>query len=443
MSSDNRAVPPILGSVAALKKGSTAGFVGYPTRYLIGDHPSDQFVEGVDQAGERFTLRLTVPERFLQEAKRKKDVIIPDLSSLSETHRTARNPCFADESNGPGSITGGVFLAEQVQVIDAERNMLSCNWLSVLCAEDRAAKPKIGVGYLEMNRIPMISAEFEQKKLRLMEMNATLEAATESTEVLEGMSLLDYSMQREQLAIDLYLNQKKSFYIGVDVQYPRLETLNLDNETKVRSAILEMIESNSKCGMYGGVIMRPIDVSGQDRIVQVDSIRRLNHQFDYQESKVPDVSKIWDEFLPRGSGWMKAMKRKGFDVEIIPIQRVNCGPISNEKYLNEFVRSTQGSFGMPKQLKAFVDKRFHFSPFVNFATQNAYLACPIAMRNADTVKREFRAANTVLLSSIHAYGKAIGNALELDKNFERTLKLSTIPVPFVRAPQSSQPAYGN
>ncbi|WP_410951536.1 hypothetical protein [Pseudomonas sp. S1(2024)] len=439
MSSESRAGTPILGSVEALKKGSTAGFVGYPTRYMIGDHPSDQYVEGVDQAGARFTLQLTVPERFIQEAKKKKDVIIPDLASLSETHRTARNPCFADETNGPGSMTGGVFLAEQVKVVDAEKNILSCNWLSVLRAEDRAAKPKIGVGYLEMNRIPMNTAEYEQQRIRLMEMNAILEAATESTEELEGMSLLEYSMMREQLAIDLYINQKKSFYIGVDVQYQRLEALNLDNEAKVRSTILEMIESNSQCGMYGGVIMRPVDNSGQSRIVQVDGIRRLNHQFDYREQKVPDVTTIWDEFVPRGSGWLKFMKKKGFEIEIIPIQRVNCGPISNEKYLKEFMR---GGHGMPKQLKAFVDKRFHFAPFVNFANQNAYLACPIAMRNADTVKREFRANNTVLLSSIHAYGKAIGNVLELDKNCDRTLKLSATPAPFVRAPRDDHPAYG-
>jgi len=191
--------------------------------------------------------------------------------------------------------------------------------------------------------------------------------------------------------------------------------------------------------MYGGVIMRPVDSSGQSRIVQVDGIRRLNHQFDYREMKVPDIAPIWDEFVPRGSGWLKFMKKKGFEIEIIPIQRVNCGPISTEKYLKEFMR---GGHGMPKQIKAFVDKRFHFAPFVNFANQNAYLACPIAMRNADTVKREFRSANTVLLSSIHAYGKAIGNVLELDKNCERTLKLSTTPAPFVRAPRDDQPAYG-
>jgi hypothetical protein len=442
MSSETRSGTPVLGSIAALKKGATAGFVGYPTRYLVGDYPADQFVEGVDQAGERFTLRLTVPDRFIQEAKKKKDVMIPDLASLSETHRTARNPCFADETNGPGSMSGGVFLAEQVQVLDAEKNILSCNWLSVLRAEDRAAMPKIGVGYLEMNRISNLTAEYEQQKIQLMEMNALMEAATESTEVLGGMSLLEFSMMREQLAMQLYLNQKKSFYIGVDVQYQRLEALNLDNEAKVRSTIIEMIESNSQRGMYGGVIMRPVNNSGQNREVQVDAIRRLNHQYDYKAGAVPDVSKIWDEFIPKGSGWMKFMKRKGFEVEIIPILRVNCGPISNEKYLKEFLRNSQGGGGMPKQLKAFVDKRFHFAPYVNFANQNAYLACPIAMRNADTVKREFRAANTVLLSSIHAYGKAIGNVLELDKNCERTLKLSTIPEPFVRAPRDDQPAYG-
>lgn len=79
MSSESRAGTPILGSVEALKKGSTAGFVGYPTRYMIGDHPSDQYVEGVDQAGARFMLQLTVPERFIQEAKKKRTSSSPTL----------------------------------------------------------------------------------------------------------------------------------------------------------------------------------------------------------------------------------------------------------------------------------------------------------------------------------------------------------------------------
>ena len=64
------------------------------------------------------------------------------------------------------------------------------------------------------------------------------------------------------------------------------------------------------------------------------------------------------------------------------------------------------------------------------------------MRTADTRAREFRESNTILLSSIHAYGKAIGNALELDRNGQRTLKLSATPEPFVRPSRGSEQTYG-
>jgi hypothetical protein len=439
MSTTGQTSPAAMGSVAALKQGLTAGFIGYPTRYEMGDRPENQFIHGVDQAGESFTLRLTIPQKFLEAAKKKKDVIIPDIFTLSETHRKASNPCFADAQNGPITFAGGVFLAEQVQVVDAAKNLLSCNWLSVLRDQDQTPKPRMGIGYLEVNGFAPPSALYEEKKARLIEMNGMLQTAqliNKDVEDIDGVSVLEYSAERDQLALDLFQCQKQ-WFIGVDVQYQRLDVLNLQNEASVRRTILELIESNSNCGMYGGVIMRPVKEVAGVREVQVDSIRRINHQFDYKAEKIPDVSSLWDAFVGRGAGWMKSMKSKGCEVEIIPIQRVNCGPISNEKYAKEFAKG-----GVPKQIKAFVDKRFYHAPYVNFANQNAYLACPIAMRTADTRAREYRESNTILLSSIHAYGKAIGNALELDRHGQRTLKLSAIPEPFVRQTRGSEPTYG-
>ncbi|WP_338924183.1 hypothetical protein V0M98_38855 (plasmid) [Pseudomonas silesiensis] len=112
------------------------------------------------------------------------------------------------------------------------------------------------------------------------------------------------------------------------------------------------------------------------------------------------------------------MKRDGFEVEVIPVQRINSGPISNARFTKEFQKRV-----LPKSIKAFVDTTFYHSPHLNFANQNAYLASPIAVRNAETLAKD------VILGSIHSFGKVIGNALELDKDMNRTLELSAKVLP--------------
>lgn len=417
----------IIGSIQALQQGKTTGFIGYPRSYEVGSTPSSSIIRGVDQAGVPFMLELSIPDRFIAEAKLKPDVSVPDVASLAETHRRARNPCYAASDNGPGSVTGGVFLAEQVQAVDAARGHYKANWLSILRDVDDAPMPRTGIGYLEINGKQPHTSEYESEKLRLIGMNEAYDRAmiqNPQAETIMDMHVLDFTAARDKLALSLYEMQKK-WYIGVELQYHRLEQMKTANELHGKSQVLDFISSNTVNGMYGGVILRPISRDGKNEVVVVDSVRRLNLQYDYQKKMIPTVDTLWTGFIEKGgSGWLKAMKAKGYDVEIIPIQRVNCGGISNEKYSKEFTK------GFPKQLKAFVDKRFYHAPYVNFGLQNAYLACPIGMRTAETRKSEF--SGTVLLSTIHAFGKAIGNALELDRKGERTMKLSSLPAPIAR-----------
>ena len=418
----------IPGSLAALKSGEATGFVGYPQRYELGDGESKSFIHGVDQAGLAFMLELRIPERFIEEAKKKTDVSIPEVAALAETHRRARNPCYAADDNGPATPTGGAFLAEQVELVDASKNHYAAKWLSILREDESSPLHKIGFGYMEINGKLGNSLEIEEKKLRLIEMNAAYTQAMKDNpeaESIMGISVLEFAQERDQLALQLYELQQQ-WFIGVDVQYDRLEVLDLQNEVNAKQQVVNSISDNSVNGMYGGVILRPIKNENGVRTVIVDSVRQINHQYDYKSRCVPTVDTLWQTFVEKGgSGWMKAMRSKGYEIEMIPCQRVNCGKVSNEKYAKEMRK------GFSKQLKAFVDTRFHHAPYVNFAQQNGYLACPVAMRNAETRKADFN--GNILLSSIHAFGKAIGNVLELDKHGERTLKLSEIPSPKVKA----------
>jgi hypothetical protein len=414
----------IIGSLAAIIKKEAGGFVGYPRQYVGNE------IHGVDQAGKPFILVLDIPSNFIEAAKKQSDINIPDVATLQETHRRARNPCIAMEDNGPLTKSGGAFLAEQVEVVDLQKGSFKARWLSILKDWETSPEPRIAAGYLETSVMLPLTAETEGKKLQLKEMNQTissLQSAGSNVDQVNGVDLIDYVSSRDDLALELYQTAKK-WFIGVDVQYRRIELAQLDNEALIRRQVLELIESNSVNGMYGGVIMRPIKTEGGKRVVQMDAIRRLNHQYDYKLKAVPDVATVWNAFVPKGSGWMKYMKREGFDVEIIPIQRVNCAPMSGERYAKEYNK------GLPKQLKAFVDKEFYFSPYVNFAQQNACLVAPIAMRTADSRKAEH--AGNFMLSTLHAFGKPLGNAMELDKDLQREYQMSASPVPFVRGSQT-------
>lgn len=409
----------ITGSLKSLLEGKTTGFIGYPREYILGDTPEKSFIKGVDQNGESFTLSLTIPGHFIEAAKVKTDISIPDVASLAETHRKARNPCFSSPDNGPENITGGIFVAEQARVLDKNAGTYTANWLSILKEDEDSPEHKSGIGYLEINAKNPSTPEFEERKIRLEKMNAayndTLSKNPDAESIL-GMSLLDFSQERDGLALDIYEMQQK-WFIGVVVQYDKIAPLNLDDMEASKKSVVDSLSSNSVSGMYGGVILRPIKVEGGERTVIVDSIRKINHQYDYKLRAVPTTESAWDTFMQKGgTGWVKAMRSKGYEIEIIPCQRVNCGKVSNEKYGKEFGR------GFSKQLKAFVDSKFHHSPYVNFSMQNAFIATPIAMRNAETRRAEFN--SNILLSSIHSIGKAIGNVLEIDKNGERTLKLS-------------------
>ncbi len=419
----------VIGSLQALKSGKTTGFIGYPQSYELGQTPETSFIRGVDQAGQPFLLELKIPSNFIEAAKKKTDISIPDVISLAETHRKARNPCFAGELNGPTNAAGGVFLAEQVKIVDASTNHYSANWLSILREDENAPAQRSGLGYMEINGKQATSLDAEEKKLRLIDMNgAYIDALASNPEAesVMGMSLLEFTQERDELALALFDMQQK-WFIGVEVQYDRLVSLNMGDELAAKKKVVDFISDNSVNGMYGGVILRPVKMEGDKRIVVVDSVRRLNHQYDYTKKSIPTVDSLWSTFMEMGgSGWLKAMKSKGYEVEAIPCQRVNCGKVSNEKYAKEMGK------GFSKQLKAFVDNRFHHAPYVNFAMQNAYLASPIAMRNAETRKSDFN--GNILLSSMHSFGKAIGNALEIDKNGEKTLSMSQIPVPTVKKP---------
>ena len=282
---------------------------------------------------------------------------------------------------------------------------------------------RVAVGYLESTFILSTSSpDIQAKKQRLIHMNAQWLAAVSNPvkpEQIEGLDILDYQAQRDGLSMDLFNEAYKKWFVAVDVQYRRLQTLPMDNEAQVRSTILELIDSNSVSGMYGGVILRPFRRNGDTQVVQMDSIRRINHEFDYKALAKKPLDTTWADFITKGgSGWLKVMKRDGFEVEVIPVQRINSGPISNARFTKEFQKRV-----LPKSIKAFVDTTFYHSPHLNFANQNAYLASPIAVRNAETLAKD------VILGSIHSFGKVIGNALELDKDMNRTLELSAKVLP--------------
>lgn len=428
----------IIGSKKALDEGLTTGVICYPRHYHEEGSPDQQYVDCVDQDGQPLRLHIIPPARHIEAAKKSTDQTVPSIEKLAETHRRAQNPCLASDDNGPTNITGGVFVAEQVQPMDKEKGIYQANWLSVLRNDESGASPKVGIGYLESNFILPFTPEMEQMKIRLSEMNEAIAIAKKSgkdVESIGGMDVLSFTSERNALTMEMY-EQAKKFYVAVELQYRRMLDGNMTNDALIRRQALELIESNSVQGMYGGVILRPYRMVGDEKVVMTGSVRRLNHQYYYQKRCVPEISDLWDEFIKRGgSGWLNHARKEAVGVDIIPIQRVNAGKPTTEKLNKEFTR------GMPKFMRAFVDEDFHHAPYGNIARTNGYIARPIAMRMAETRKREYN--GNLLLSNIHSFGKALGHELEIDKNMQRTLKLDARPEPFSLKKKGRQASPGN
>ncbi|MHD0644632.1 hypothetical protein ACYPKM_03195 [Pseudomonas aeruginosa] len=407
---------PILGSLAALKAGKTRGFVGYPRRYELGDTPENSWVYGVDQAGEQFKMRLDPPQRFIEAAKTRKDRSVPSLANLASLSRSAKNPCNASENNGPGTVPAGAFVAEQASFLDEENNIVSAAWLSILknYEEEADKKPKICTGYLEINSKFPYTPEVEKAKKELHELNLkVIQATTSKLEMIDGMHISEFIEARNNKVAEFLRMRERHWFVGNDVQFSRLAELDLLNQANARRTILEMLESNSFSGMYGSVLIRPYRISenGQ-KVVDVHAVRRINHMYDYKKGCVPDVTVPWDDFIKSNGSWFTFLSREKMRAEIIPIQRTNCGPITNGTLTDEY------DAGQLKALKFGVDAQFHCMPYLNFAHQNAYLVSPIAIRNAAV-----GATNDTILSTLHAYGKPFGNILVLDKDLERTMAL--------------------
>lgn len=425
----------VLGSAEGFNLGQSTGIICYPRRYMEEGAPEQQYVDCVDQAGQPLRLHIMPPQRHIEAAKQSTDQTVPSIEKLAETHRRAMNPCFATEDNGPVSPTGGVFVAEQVSVLDKEKGIYKANWLSVLRNDEAGCMPKTGIGYLETNLILPFNSEMEQKKIRLSEMNIALakaKALGSDIENIGGKDMVSFTQERNALTMEIY-HESRKFYVGVETQYRRTLDADMGNDALIRRQILELIDSNTKNGMYGGVILRPYKTVDGKRIAQVDSVRRLNHQYDYKKQAVPDVSTVWDGFIEKGAAWLKYMKKEGFSIDIIPIQRTNAGKPTTEKFSKEFYR------GFPKFIRAFVDDNFHYAPYSSFARSSGYIVRPIAMRLADTRKKEY--GETYLLSNIHSFGKALGHELEIDKNLQPSYGLSAkpLPAPVRSKDQSYQP----
>lgn len=405
----------------------TTGIVCYPRHYHEEGPTNEHYVDAVDQEGQPLRVYVTPPERFVEAAKKQSDQTVPSIEKLAETHRRAQNPCFATPDNGPASPTGGVFVAEQVEVVDAEKGIYKANWLSVLRNDESGAVPRVGIGYLESNFILPFTPEVEQMKIRLADMNQTINEVKRSkadVESINGQDVLSFISERNELAMSLYNMTRSKFYVAVETQYRRMLDANMENEAMIRRQVLELIDSNSVNGMYGGVILRPYRIENGVKTVITDSVRRLNHQYDYQKGVVPEIAQVWNDFMTHGgSGWLKYMAREKVQIDIIPVQRVNAGKPTTEKFSKEFNR------GMPKYMRAFVDEIFHHAPYCNIARSNGYIARPIAMRMADTRKKEF--GDTLLLSNIHSFGKALGHELEIDKELNRSYSLDRRPEPFL------------
>lgn len=370
----------------------------YPRRYVIDENnPNLSYVEGVSQKGVLFTMRLELNNAYLESIKGDSDKTPPTLENFARTDRAAKTPCFASENNGPDSDKReGVLLFSRVFPTD-DKNVFVAGWAVALAYDSSSPEPLYGFGRMEIENTPI---RFE-----------TPEVVSLHNEILNLTKMLEtadnkFDLQSHiiKLKQDLDSKRKMRFRAVVDklseteVISPSGERFQAEHlHTRVFCAFDKYTTND---GRYGGVTVRV----RRDQVVLKDLSFSLFQYFVNNGVSEPD--RVWGEFLKfkRGASILnKISKDPSLIVELIPSQRINCGPKGNALY---------------KKASELSELRLTYT---DSRDENISINATIAARLAPT-----RKGHNLILSSIFATTSPIGNVLSMDTYGKPVYKIDYI-----------------
>lgn len=377
----------------------------YPREYFVNeDNEFQSHVAALNHLGELCTVFIEPTDENRRKAADSTSAeTVPSLSVYAETGRRAIRPCIATPDNGPDNACG-IFVLEQV-TYDADRSqafgmpVYSGKWASVLREADDVPNCLVGKGYLEMGFKRSLSPEASDMLLEYKELDLRKQSG--------ALSPIECQELKEGLAAKIMASRQKWF---VAVLIKHHETLRLPSVSQITldAALRPGLTKYTHDGMYGGALIR----ARRGKVVLSKLSGYCNMQFDYESRTVKSFEDVFADFMKYTGARLIRAKQQDPEivVEVIPVQRVNCGKPGNDKFSKDVCAPLYGKAS--KVLNTYIDRRVHTDPEAKYLVEKPFLYADIAIRLAEA--KEKKSKGNCLVSSVHAFSAPYGNAFCLD-----------------------------
>lgn len=370
--------------------------VAYPQEYVIDDGPDD-YVMATDPSGS--PIKITMPSTdVMDELRSKYDVDhTPSIARFADTRDGNPMACVPSPDNGPDSPAGQI-LFQQAFLMGHEGDIphFRAGWGSVICRNDRSLAPEFGIGFMEIDYkeqtlTPTQKSEFTQLKQSYDAINRKLYAAGETP---SGKKL-----QNELATVSRRMDEMTNpSFRAVMIHPEETVSMPLSGIKNIAREIEHAVDRYSYQGRLGGFLLLVTDEAG--RVQPGLSGEGYAWRKGAATQEAAEVARGYLYASGRGDV-LKSYQKQGYTVDIIPTERISCGPGGN----NTYKRPAQ----IDTLRKMYKDKR-----------TGATLAYPMALRLATT--RDYQSH---LLARAYPVGPAMGNPLQIDPegSFTYPLKL--------------------
>lgn len=406
----------------------------------------NDYVIGVDADGHKVKVILEYSREDIAKTYENKSITHTSIAMMADTGRRARLPAFASPDNALNNPEGVIFFERLVSPdfdpkkhkedeevpqfkVEGDMRVYKSGWASVLCHdkedfEDRP--PEVGIGYVSLHadRFKKDRPDLEQvqEKVEILE-NELHEMRQRIMKTPKGpdRDLMLHDARQLQNEIDLINHYSVSL---VTVKPDQAVTLKPKNADEVSRAFQEIAEPLTVNGRYGGALLR---VRSGDRVVyeMCNEISMKFKGFDESTGKVR-ISKAEEDFseflrFKKGNKIISQAIKKGLEIDLIPIQKLNCGGKGKETY-NEIENGIKPEINKVRL------------SYENPVTADI-LARHVVARTAKTVNGD----TNDLLGRAHVASEAIGSPYLLTKDEDMVLKFHYINPPPRPAEQEQAP----
>lgn len=384
------------------KNQKVQGFIFYPREYHIVDGDIYQsYAIGVSEGGRECLAFIHPDEHHIEAAKKYSDKRIPSFEDFSESEP----PCEAHPDNGPDNPKSMILLEQAssgiIPGISDPRPVMIAKWASVIKLNERAITPPVGYGYLEINLNGAKNEEGQHLLNQVKEIQQQIDAGAGDVLSLED--------QRDKILSQFYLNAS-CYFSAVMLAYKKITKVT--NISELESVLRNCYNRLNHDGRFAGALVRVRDESS----VFLNDCSTYEVRYDSKAGAIESFEESFDRFMRFGGNQsVRAYQEKGLILEVIPTQRLNCGPMGNGKYQKDLAQA-QGS----KIMKTYVENDYHCKPYVNLKREKAFLYSRIALRIAKAKKGAGKGNH--LVSSVHAYMKPRGNPFQVDMEAKPTYK---------------------